>query len=144
MFRTITATNTAVDVHYQDADGFWTRETVVFSGRPSWRLNRRLRKAMHAGRAVVAEQVGLVNPGRQHGFFAGDFPAEGYDHGWVELNAAATSHPATDVRSFEQFVADCQAAAREGWDEQVCIAAAGGWNPARAGYRVTHTAPVAA
>ena len=122
-------TATRIDLLYRDAANYKTASGVVFRGEPTPDLVARLTAALD-GDSIVCEQVGLIHPARTDNLFAGRFPDEEDDHGWVELDPerirAVTSAP-TDDRTFAEFVAACEQAAADGWDPDISIDEAGGW-----------------
>lgn len=126
--------STLVPLMYRDACNYKTYTDVIFQGSPTPELLERLRAVATADGAddccIVAEQVGLENPARSDDTFGRRFPDEEDDHGYVEVlidDVKAVTRLASDGRTFEQFVEECERVAAEGWDPMACITASGGW-----------------
>ena len=123
--------NTLLEMQYRDGCNFKARSDVIFSGEPTPELLTRYLATLDGfgDEALVPEQVGLENPARHDDIFSSRFPDEEDDHGWVEaFDVEPTDRAPTDDRTFEAFVAECEAiAAGAGWDPMVGINAAGGW-----------------
>ena len=122
-----TGLNTMVPVIYRDACNYKLHASWVFTGPPTPELTERLRSALDDGLYLVAEQVGFEHLARGDDLFMLRFPDPEDDHGYLELEVdqvAPTAEEATDGRTFEQFVAACEAVGGL-WDPTLAVNATG-------------------
>lgn len=126
--------STTVHLLYRDACNYKTVSSVVFAGDPTPELVDRFLAAREESsfdsNCIVPEQVGLQHPAHDNPIFSLRFPDEEDDHGYVEIerdDIEETISKPTDDRTFEQFVIECEQANADGWDPDLAIAAAGGW-----------------
>ena len=97
---------------YRDASNWKKYGEVVFAGAPDEGLVQRLVATLDSGELFIAEQVRVPD------LFFDDWPDEQEDHCWHEFHGLkATDQAPTDEfsRSIEEFVTECEDAARPGW-----------------------------
>lgn len=97
---------------YRDAGNWKNYGEVVFDGASTESLKERLVATLATDDLFIAEQVRVPDLSFE------DWPDEADDHFWHEFFAfEETGDAATDEhgRSIQNFVEECEAAAREGW-----------------------------
>lgn len=104
--------NTRFEYQYRDGSNYKSWGEVIFAGRPTDELSRRLMRSLDGWELFIADQVRVPEVFFRHRGLYVD------DHCWHELvEISETPFPPTDIlgRTFENFVHEMEMASATGW-----------------------------
>ena len=106
--------NTRLEYLYRDASNFKNLGEIVFAGEFDDALLNRLRTSFHEGDWFIASQVRIPD------LYFIEYPINDDDHCWHEfsqLTATGDEPNDSEMRTFADFVLECEQARNEGWRE---------------------------